>query len=70
MLYEEIEENQDGIVNDIFHYLLKEEILTEKELVRILEQHNNYLVGFYEKNEQVIEDVSKMIKAINSAYRV
>ncbi len=70
MLYEEIEENQNGIVNDIFHYLLKEEILTEKELVRILEQHNNYLVGFYEKNEQVIEDVSKMIKAINSAYRV
>lgn len=70
MLCEEIEENQDGIVDDIFHYLLKEEIITEKKLVDILEQHNNYLVGFYEKNEQVIEDVSKMIKAINSAYRM
>lgn len=70
MLYEEIEENQDGIVDDIFHHLLKEEIITEKELVGILEKHNNYLVGFYEKNEQVIEDVSRMIKAINSAYRM
>lgn len=70
MLYEEIAENQDGIVDDIFHYLLKEEVITEKELVNILEKHNNYLVGFYEKNEQVLEDVSRMIKAINSAYRM
>lgn len=70
MLCEEIEENQDGIIDDIFQYLLKEEVITEKRLVAILEQHNNYLVGFYEKNEQVIEDVSKMIKAINSAYRM
>lgn len=70
MLYEEIEENQNGIVDDIFHHLLQKEVITEKELVAILEEHNNYLVGFYEKNEQVIEDVSKMIKAINSAYRM
>lgn len=70
ILYEEISENQDNILDDIFHHLLKNEIITEKELVGILEKHNNYLVGFYEKNEQVIEDVSKMIKAINSAYRI
>ncbi len=70
MLYEEISENQSGLVDDIFHHLLKEEVITEKELVSILEKHNNYLVGFYEKNEQVIEDVSKMIKAINSSYRM
>ena len=70
MLYEEIEENQNGIVDDIFHHLLNKEIITEKELVSIFESHNNYLVGFYEKNEQVVEDVSKMIKAINSAYRM
>lgn len=70
MLYKEIEENQDGIVEDIFKHLLEKDIITEKQLVSILEKHNNYLVGFYEKNEQVLEDVSKMIKAINSAYRI
>ena len=67
MLYEEIEENQNGILDDIFKHLLQQELISEKELVKILEKHNNYLVGFYEKNEQVLEDVSKMIKAINSA---
>ncbi|MCI8431496.1 MAG: SpoIIE family protein phosphatase, partial [Lachnospiraceae bacterium] len=70
MLYETIEENQDGVVDDIFHYLLKEEVITERQLVAILEKHNNYIVGFHEKNEQTIEDVSKMIKVINSAYRM
>lgn len=70
MLYEEIMDNQDNILEDIFHQLLEREIITEKELVAILEKHNNYLIGFYEKNEQVIEDVSKMLKAINSAYRM
>ena len=70
MLYEEIEENQNGILDDIFKHLLQQELISEKELVKILEKHNNYLVGFYEKNEQVLEDVSKMIKAINSAYRM
>ena len=70
MLYDEIYENQNGIIDDIFHLLLKEDVITEKQLVGILEKHNNYLVGFYEKNEQVIQDVSKMIKAINSSYRM
>lgn len=70
MLCEEISENQDNILDDIFHHLINNDIITEKELVQILEKHNNYLVGFYEKNEQVLQDVSKMIKAINSAYRI
>ena len=70
MLYDEIYENQNGIIDDIFHLLLKEDVITEKQLVGILEKHNNYLIGFYEKNEQVIQDVSKMIKAINSSYRM
>ena len=70
MLYDEIYENQDGIGDDIFKKLLTSDIITEKELVTIFENHNNYIVGFHEKNKQVEEDVSKMIKAINYSYRI
>lgn len=70
MLYDDIEENEEGIIDEIFAHLLKKEIITEKELVSIFEKHNRYIVGFEEKNEQVQNDVSKMIKAINSAYRI
>ena len=70
MLYDDIYENQDGIGDDIFKKLLTSDIITEKELVTIFENHNNYIVGFHEKNKQVEEDVSKMIKAINYSYRI
>ena len=70
MLYDDIYENQAGIVDDIFKKLLMSDIITEKELVDIFEKHNNYIVGFHEKNKQVEEDVSKMIKVINYSYRI
>lgn len=69
LLYDDIIENQNGMIDDIFKHLLKHELITEKELVAIFEAHNGYIVGFKEKNEQVVEDVSKMIKAINYSYR-
>ncbi len=70
LLYDDIAENRDGIIDAIFQHLCKSEIITEKELVDIFEKKNHYIVGFREKNEQVQEDVSKMIKAINSSYRI
>src|SRR5699024_76185 len=35
LLYDDIEENRDGMVDDIFNHLLKNELITEKELVAI-----------------------------------
>ncbi len=70
LLYEDISENKEGIVDEIFSHLLKQEVITEKELVEVFKTHNYYIVGFEENNEQTIEDVSKMIKAINYSYRI
>ena len=70
LVYEPIAENEDGIIDEIFHHLLKNEIITEKELVAILEHHNQYIMGLEEKNGQAMEDVSQMIKAINYSYRI
>ncbi len=70
ILYEDILENRDEIVDNIFSHLLKQEIITEKELVNIFEEKNHYIIGFKEKDEQVQNDVSKMIKAINYSYRI
>mgnify|MGYP007118511252 FL=1 len=49
MVYEPIAENENGIIDEIFHHLLKNEIITEKELVSILEHHNQYIVGLEDK---------------------
>lgn len=70
LVYEPIAENEDGIIDEIFHHLLKNEIITEKELVAILEHHNQYIMGLEDKNGQAMEDISQMIKAINYSYRI
>ena len=70
LLYEDISQNNCGIVDEIFKHLLKNDIITEKELANIFEQHNLYIVGFKQSGTTAENDVSKMIKAINSAYRV
>lgn len=70
LLYEEIIEENNQIIDEIFNHLLKNEIITEKELVDLFEKHNYYIVGFKQKNSEAEKDVSKMIKAINSSYRI
>ena len=70
LLYKEIYEDQNNITDDIFKFLEKNDMMNEKAFVTILENHNNYLVGFYDQNSKTFKEVSEMVKVINSAYRV
>lgn len=69
MLYDDIYNDKD-ILKDVFEYLLKEEVMVEKELIKIFANHNNYIVGYEEKNKKVQEEVSKITKVINYSYRI
>lgn len=70
MLYEDIYYPDDKMMLDIFNTLIQKEIITEKDFIAILENHNNYIVGFENTNEQAKEDVYKIVKALNYSYRV
>lgn len=70
MLYNIMYYPEDNIMKEIFNALLEKEIITEKDLIKILEAHNNYIVGFEDTNEKAKEDVYKIVKAINNAYRM
>ena len=70
ILFDDIYNNNNNILHEIFEELLKNDVIDEKKLVSIFEAHNNYIVGFHEKNKAVQEDVSKMINAINASYRL
>ena len=61
----------DGkIVNDIFNKLTEKGFIKEKNLLEILAKNNNYVIGFNERDNNVIRQVEKMTDVINSAYRV
>ena len=70
MLYEEIYYPTEKLITDIFNYLLENDVITEKEFVKILEKNNNYIVGFENTKSQAKEDIYKMVKAINYSYRI
>ena len=56
MLYETMYYPDDDMVKDIFNILLENDIITEKDLIKILEKYNNYIVGFEDTNEKAKED--------------
>lgn len=70
MLYDEIYYPTEEIITDIFEHLLKNDVITEKELIKILEKNNNYIVGFENTKSKANEDINKIVKAINYSYRV
>lgn len=70
MLYDELYYPTEEIITDIFEHLLKNDVITEKELIKILEKNNNYIVGFDNTKSKANEDINKIVKAINYSYRV
>lgn len=66
ILFEDIYSPKDNIVEEIFDELLEKEMLVEKDLIDICARHNSYIMI----NENIKEDLSKMIKTINYSYRV
>ena len=70
MLYETMYYPDDDMVKDIFNILLENDIITEKDLIKILEKYNNYIVGFEDTNEKAKEDVYKIVKILNYSYRM
>lgn len=69
MLYEDMCNPSDELMEDIFNVLLEKDVISEKDFVNILAKHNNYIVGFENTNNQAKEDVYRIVKAINYSYR-
>ena len=69
MLYEDMCNPSDELMEDIFNVLLEKDVIYEKDFINILAKHNNYIVGFENTNNQAKEDVYRIVKAINYSYR-
>lgn len=66
ILFEYIYSPEDNLIEDIFDILLEKEMIVEKDLIEAFAKHNNYIII----NDEIAEDISKMIKIINYSYKV
>jgi len=72
ILFDDIYNPEDNLLEDIFCALLESEKITRRDLLDILASHNNYIVG-YEKeyiNKEVEQDIEQIVKIINYSYKV
>ena len=70
ILYDNISDVNGKIVDDIYNELVKKQYVTEKDLLRIFAQNNNYIVGFSDEERTVNRDVEKMTRIVNASYRI
>ena len=70
MLYDTMYDVSEEFMMDIFEILLEKDIITEKDFIKVLADHNQYIVGFEDTSQKAKEDVYKVVKALNYSYRV
>ena len=70
MLYDNISDVDGEIVNEIYEKLIKKQFIKEKDIIDIFAKNNNYIVGFEDGSKTVKDEVERMTRAINSAYRI
>ena len=72
VIYDDLINEDSPIVNDIFKFLIDKNEINVEQLIKIFENHNNYILGFddSELSKKIKEEIEKMVKAINSSYRI
>lgn len=73
LLYEDIIDSDENILDDIYEILEDKEEIDKEELIQIFEKNNNYIIGVNKENERYDEienDLSQIVKAINHTYRI
>lgn len=67
IFYEEISKEENGIVSDIYKYIQKNDIIVDKDLINILQAHNNYV---FMQDETIKNDLQEIIKIANRTYKI
>ena len=70
ILYDDLTNTENPILKEIFETLVEKQEIDEKDLMQIFEKYNNYIIqGTGNVNKKLEEDINKIIKAINEAYK-
>lgn len=72
ILYDDLINEENGILDDIFDVLIEKEELEREDLIKIFENHNSYIVGADgEEISQAMENsLFQVLKNINYTYKI
>ena len=71
ILSEDLIDEDESIVNDIFKYLIEKDRIKREDLLEIFKNHNNYIVGFdnYEMSLKIEKDIRQVVEIINESFK-
>ena len=71
ILYDDIKNEDEKILNDIFVYLEDNEEITRESLLEIYKNNNSYITGFESKQaiSNIEKDIHDIIEVINKSYK-
>ena len=72
VLYDDIYNNEENIIEDILDNLLENGVMTENGIVSIFAKHNIYLMNAEDSSikDSELQEIREMIKVINMSYRI
>ncbi len=72
MLYEDMTNSENEIVNDLFDILLDKQEINKEDLLKTFEKFNNYIVQYDDEkiSKKMNENIEQIVKAVNYAYKV
>ena len=71
ILRDDLIDEDESIVYDIFECLIEKDRIQREDLIEIFKKHNNYIVGFdnYETSLKIEKDIRKIVEIINESYK-
>lgn len=72
ILYEDLSSEENGLTSEIFDILVDKNNITKEDIIKILEERNEYILGFedFDTNLKIEEDVNKAVRLINDTYKI
>lgn len=72
ILYDDLVNEENGILDDIFEVLIEKDEIERADLVKIFENHNSYIIGAEEDGSSKLMENSifQVIKNINYTYKI
>lgn len=66
ILFDDLYNPKEGLIEDIFKALLEKDVLVEKDLIEIFARYNNYIIMTKENRDEI----TQVVKIMNYSYRV
>lgn len=70
ILYEDLMEADENVLDEIYDLLEKKEEITNEDLISVLENNNNYIIDVNNDENDIQKNITQIVKSINHTYRI